>query len=369
MLLCIFHVENPAKNAKGINLYILKMKQKVTLLTLLIITPLLMAQRKDHQQLCVVFYNVENLFDTRDDPDVNDDEFTPLGSKNWDKKRFNKKIESISRVLKSTSSEELPDIIGLAEVENKDVLKALAETSALRKANYEIFHQDSPDQRGIDVALLVKAGQLKNVRSKTIEIEFPFNEDMTTRDILHVEGMASDGKKIHFFVNHWSSRREGRHESERKRIACALHLKKQTDGLLSRENDPRIIIMGDFNDEPTNKSILNILNAGNKRKNIGPGDLFNLFYDIHNTKNKGSSVHRNKWLMTDQIMVSYNLINNPTGYSCDYSDGRILIKDDMVYHNQKNMDIPNRSYGGDKYYGGISDHFPVYVIFQKKVQE
>ncbi|MBE0653530.1 MAG: hypothetical protein IH594_07015 [Bacteroidales bacterium] len=321
------------------------------------------AQKKNQQTFSTVFYNVENLFDTVDDPLTMDEEFTPQSEKKWDAQKYRKKLDDLARVLSRIFADELPEVIGLAEVENRTVLEDLVNTSDLKKGGYQIIHADSPDQRGIDVALLYRKDELKDVYYETIQISFPFDSSETTRDILYVRGRAPDGKDLHVFVNHWSSRRDGMKESEPKRMYSAASLRRKIDLLLSQESDPRIIIMGDFNDEPTNRSVMSGLLAGNKRKNTGTGDLYNLFYDQHNLENKGTYYFRGTWNMLDQIMVSYNLVNVPGYYSCDYQDGAIFSEDWMMYENQDGLKVPNRTYGGPNYYGGVSDHWPIVVRF------
>jgi predicted extracellular nuclease len=331
------------------------------ILVTILISSSLAAQEKNKDVLSIVFYNVENLFDTIDAPDIEDEEFTPGSEKNWNQEKYQKKLEDLSRVLSSIMKDELPDIIGLSEVENKTVLEDLIETGALKKGKYKIVHQDSPDGRGIDVALLYRKNELKDMDYKTIRIDFPFDLELKTRDILHVEGLARDGEKIHFFVNHWSSRWGGMLESEPKRIECAFNLRKTLDDILSREENPRFIIMGDFNDEPTNRSVMEVLGAANKRKNINPEDLYNLYYNSHNEGDKGTYNYRGTWNMLDQIIVSYNLIERPGYYSCSYDGAGIFKEDWMLYETRDGIKVPNRTYGGPNYYGGISDHFPVYL--------
>jgi predicted extracellular nuclease len=341
---------------------------KNTLLILLIITlfvlnPGLLAQRGDDKSFTVVFYNVENLFDTIDIEGFEDEEFTPESEKKWDSKKYQKKLEDISRVLTSVNKDELPEIIGLAEVENRTVLEDLIRTGKLRKGEYEIIHRESPDMRGIDVALLYRKDELRSVDYEIIPVSFPFDTSITTRDILHVKGRVKDGKDMHFFVNHWSSRWGGRKESEPKRMYSAVSLRRKLDLILSSESNPRMVIMGDFNDEPTNRSMLNILLAGNKQKNIGPGDLYNLYYDKHNILDMGTYYYRGTWNMLDHIVCSYNLINQAGFYSCGYNEGKIFSEDWMLYENDEGEKVPSRSFGGPVYYGGISDHLPVYVSF------
>jgi predicted extracellular nuclease len=337
------------------------MLKSILISTLLFFFFLLSAQKED--KLIVSFYNVENLFDTIDQPDVMDEEFTPDSEKEWNSEKYSKKIEDLAKVLNSIDNKELPAIIGLAEIENRSVLEDLINSKDLKKGNYGIVHQDSPDIRGIDVAILYRKDKVKVLDQEAIPVALPFDTSFKTRDILYVKFRLPDGKDLNVFANHWSSRRGGMKESEPRRMYSGVAVRRKIDLLLSRDIDSRFLIMGDFNDEPTNKSIMSILMATNKKKNIGTGDLYNLFYDQHNEGNVGSYNYRNEWNMLDQIIVSYNLINRMNGFSCDYTSGRIFREDWMMYTDEKGDVSPNRTYGGNNYYGGISDHLPVYVEF------
>lgn len=314
----------------------------------------------------VVFYNVENLFDIIDDPQTTDEEFTPESAKKWDSEKYGNKINDLSRVLSSVNNKELPGLIGLAEVENIKVLEDLANSSALKKGDYGIVHYDSKDERGIDVALLFSKSEFKLIDSKPIPVVFGFDIVDVTRDILYLKGVTNDGKTCHIFVNHWPSRTAGEQESEIKRITAAVTLRNVVDNILNFENDARIIIMGDFNDEPTNKSLLQILNATNKRKNISNRDLFNLFYEIHNTGTTGTIAYQNTWQVFDQIIVSPSLLKKGDGYYVNFDDGRIYSNESMLFTDPgTSFKSPDRTYGGNTYYGGVSDHLPVYVVLRK----
>jgi len=310
----------------------------------------------------IMFYNVENLFDITDDPETLDEEFTPGSEKAWDAEKYEKKLEDIAAVILAVDKKDLPEIIGLCEVENRKVLEDLSAVRSLRKGNYGIIHYDSPDERGIDCALLYNKEKFSISSSNAIPVSFPFDSTETTRDILHVEGQTNDGQTLHLFVNHWSSRWEGERETRPKRLYCAVTLRKAVDAIMNREPDAGIIIMGDFNDEPTNRSVFEMLLANNKRKNAGDRELFNLMYDLHNKDGEGTYNFRGKWNMLDQIIISRSLLKKGKGLRTDYDAARILKEDFMLYYNEeRRQSIPNRTYGGPEYYGGISDHFPVYI--------
>jgi len=322
--------------------------------------------QKPGKEFTIVFYNVENLFDTEDEPLKEDEEFTPGSDKAWDQEKYEKKLEDIARVLSSVNPSGLPEIIGLSEIENRKVLNDLAGIKSLKKENYSVVHIESPDKRGIDVALLHCPDNFTVSDHKTIPVIFPFDSSETTRDILYVTGTENDGETFHFFVNHWTSRIDGQKDSEPKRIFAAVALRKEIDALLNRNPQAKIMIMGDFNDEPTNRSINEMLLANNKRKNATSRELFNLMYDLHNINNIGTYFYRGNWNMLDQIIISQSLLRDRSGYHTDYDGGQILKEDWMLYQDQESGEqIPDRTYRGTEYYGGVSDHLPVFVTLVK----
>jgi len=321
------------------------------------------AQKKE-RTLVLMSYNVENLFDTTDAPGFKDEDFTPEGLKKWTWERYEKKLDDLSKVIASLPGKEMPALIGLAEVENRIVLEDLVSQRSLRRSKYEIVHEDGIDPRGIECALLYRPDQFRYEDHHYIAIEDPSDPEYLYRGILHVEGVAPDGSNLHIFMNHWKSRGGGEKETARQRMYTAITLRKQLDMLLSRDADLKIIVMGDFNDEPTNQSIISGLSASGKRKNILMGDRYNLFYDMHNYENKGSYNFRGQWNMLDQVIISYNLLNQEKGLSTSYDGGAILKEEWMLYMSEKYGELlPSATYGGPEYYGGPSDHLPVYVVF------
>jgi hypothetical protein len=320
--------------------------------------------QKNVKSFLVVSYNVENLFDTINSPLTEDDEFTPEGAKKWTYKRYEKKLNDLARVFLSLPGKELPALIGLAEIENMGVLKDLTNERGLRKGGYEIVHEDGQDPRGIECALLYRPDLFKYKSHEYVPISDPVDPDYLYRGILHVQGKGPDGSSLHIFVNHWKSRSGGVRETERQRMFSAITLRKQLDLLMARESDFKVIIMGDFNDEPTNRSMINGLSALNKRYNIEMGDHYNLFYDLHNAGGEGSYNYRGSWNMLDQIIVSYNLLNQERGLTTGFESGQILKEEWMLFHSEQyGENLPSATYRGTEYYGGPSDHLPIYVEF------
>jgi hypothetical protein len=339
--------------------------QKTAIITLLtIFTTLQGISQKAEHAFVVVSYNVENLFDTINAAGIDDDEYTPNGEKKWTYDRYRKKLTDLARVILSLPEKELPALIGLAEIENRKVLEDLVNIRGMRRGEYEIVHDDGDDPRGIECALLYRPDLFKYRSHSYVPIEDPVDPDYRYRGILHVKGTGPDGSNLHIFMNHWKSRSGGQQETERQRMFSAISLRKQLDLLLSRESEFKVIIMGDFNDEPTNRSITNGLSASNKRRNIQMGEYYNLHYDLHNREGLGTYFYQGHWNMLDQIIVSYNLLNQERGLSTGFDGGRILKEEWMLYDSEKyGVRPPSSTYGGPQYYGGPGDHLPVYVVF------
>jgi hypothetical protein len=340
------------------------MKNRAILTALLLFLLQSLYSQKNVNSFLVVSYNVENLFDTINSPLTEDDEFTPSGGKAWTYERYSKKLNDLARVILSIPGKELPALIGLAEIENREVLEDLAGVRGLRRAEYGIVHEDGQDPRGIECALLYRTDLFKYKSHEYVPIEDPLDPEYLYRGILHVQGKGPEGSNLHIFVNHWKSRSGGERETERRRMYSAITLRKQMDMLMARESDFKVIILGDFNDEPTNRSLTNGLSALNKRRNIQMGDYYNLFYDLHNIEGRGTYNYQGNWNMLDQIIVSYNLLNQERGLSVGYENAMILKEEWMLFDSEKYGEkLPSATYGGPEYYGGPSDHLPVYVEF------
>ncbi|HKJ41710.1 MAG TPA: endonuclease/exonuclease/phosphatase family protein [Sunxiuqinia sp.] len=327
------------------------MKNQAFLIILLVVFLASCSKNPLKRKATVVFYNTENLFDTIDDPKINDDEFLPQTDKHWNTQRYDKKLNDLAHVIASIDTLELPELIGLAEIENQRVLQDLIHTKYLAKGDYQIVHVDSPDKRGIDVALLYRKDEFKVLSFEALHVDPGF----ATRDILHVVGKL-DGDKIHVFVNHWPSRWGGQEKSEPNRIVAAQTLKKKVDEILAKNPNAKIIIVGDMNDEPDNKSLLDVLGA---KSPASKSELHNLMIPL-DEQNKGTESYRGQWFMLDNIVVS-NAVLHGKGFTASDQLGQIFHAKWMEYTNKYGKTSPNRTYGGPNYYGGISDHFPVYL--------
>jgi predicted extracellular nuclease len=305
-----------------------------------------------------VFYNVENLFDTINDPAINDEDFTPQGRIPWTSERFLKKEKNLAQVFSSVVAPRMPDIIGMAEVENKYVLEKLILQQAMKSASYGIVHFESPDERGIDVALLYNKKTFTVTHSEPLKVTL---ETDKTRDILFVTGKTSKGIELNIFINHWPSRREGTDVSENKRMAAAAVLNQKVRELLTKNSKANILIMGDFNDNPDNKSIT----EGIKALPPTPPYKTDGLYDLLQPRFKAGkgSLYYKSWDLFDQIIVSGNLLLSKSGLSCSPEDAGIFDAKWLMFTNSKGEDRPNRT-AGSKYFGGYSDHLPVFLTFK-----
>lgn len=313
-----------------------------------------------------MFYNVENLFDTVNDPNVKDGEFTPQGEKQWNSKRYHKKLKNLAEVISLINKHELPEFIAVSEIENRAVLEDLAKTGGLKNYNYKAAHHDSNDGRGIDLGLLYRADVFKLHHSELIPIDTePGLTQYPLREILYVKGMIDNDEVLHIFVNHWKSRRGGEKKTEFMRLAAAETLRKKIDAIIDENAQAKIIIAGDMNDEPENKSLNKTLNAKLMLSDLQAGDLFNLMY-MASINDRGTYSYRGQWNMLDNLIVSEALMKTSAGYRVYTDGGRILYHKKILYYNTKADDFtPNKTYGGNNYYGGYSDHLPVYFMLEK----
>lgn len=310
--------------------------------------------------LLVMFWNVENYFDTYDNPSTTDEEFTPTGDNRWSRKRFEKKRDDIAKTILLAADRygELPALIGLAEIENAFVLQELLEETPLARTQYKYIHKDSPDSRGIDVALLYREELFTPLETKYIGFSFP------TRDILYTKGVVNGLDTLHIMVNHWPSKRGNEESSGRKREYVSLKVSHVVDSILQRNPAANIILMGDFNDTPASSPLKNLEQLTNLAKWAEGAE--------------GSYKYRESWSMIDQFLVSENLIREESNikgkneafmpqWIYTYRNMEIfapeaLFAEDATYLGVK----PKRTYSGPRYLGGISDHLPVVFKLYKE---
>ena len=325
---------------------------RVALLVFCICLPL---QSGAQESFRVMFWNVENLFDTQDDPQKNDNEFLPDATRHWTSSRYRDKLKKLAKTVVASGDERVPDLVGLCEVENDSCLYDLTRRSPLREADYRYVMTDSPDRRGIDVALLYQRGSFKLIDKQSIRIPYRQVKRDPTRDILHVSGRILSGDTLDVMVCHFPSRSGGQAQTEPYRLLVARTLRHTIDSLMQVREHPHLIIMGDFNDYPSNKSMKHIL--------CGKGDLVNLMVGMKD----GTYRYRGEWGIFDQFLVSRSMlaknkiVKANDGYTSAYLENvqilrhPFLLEEDDKYGGDK----PFRTYNGMKYVGGYSDHLPI----------
>ncbi len=316
-------------------------------------------KRKSTAQLyTIAFYNLENLFDTENNEHTLDDDFTPTGFKQWTIERYESKCKKLARTILDIGKQENkhpPVLVGISEVENQHVIRDLTTTKPLDTLHYRYVHYESPDERGIDTALLYNPKYFKVISSEALPLIVDnLNGDRdTTRDVLYVKG-ALNNEIVHVFVNHWPSRRDGGDVTEYKRLVAAKLIKDKMKEIGAIEAHPNFLVMGDFNDDPTSKSIQRLLQDTT---------LYNPMERLHLPKQRGSANYKNTWSLFDQILISHNFLNFEKG-THSFSKADIFDNAFLREKSGKYKGNPHRTYAGRKYLGGYSDHFPVYVILK-----
>jgi predicted extracellular nuclease len=324
---------------------------------------------KRQKTVSIGFYNLENLFDTILNPELFlADQFTPKGKYNWTSGRYHEKLENMASVISQIALDETPEglaLLGVCEVENKGVLDDLVNEKTIKNRNYQIVHFDSPDSRGIDVALLYNPSYFEVTNSKTYPLTLANDTSFSTRSQLVVSGLL-DGEEISIIVNHWPSRRGGEEKSRYKRNAAGDLSRHIVDSLFSIDKDAKILVMGDLNDDPDNESILLHLKAKGDQSKLRKGELFNPAYEIHNDST-GTLTYRGKWNLFDQIILSQGLLEKENA-SYQFMQYKIFDKPFLRQQEGKYKGYPHRTFGGGVYIHGYSDHLPVYVLFVKDVK-
>jgi len=345
---------------------------------LVILSPLISyAQSKSEGELSglrsdyrILFYNVENLFDTKDDSLKNDAEFLPQGEKYWTWKKYQDKCAKVAKTIIAVGGWELPEIVGLCEIENRRTLNGILYSTPLKKANYKIIHKESPDHRGIDVALFYQPDRFFPIDTAFLKLTYNNSSLSTTREILYVKGATHTDDTLHIFVNHWPSRWGGQFESEHKRISAAQLLRNKVDSIFQNNTKAKIIIMGDFNDYPYNKSINKTLKASVPDKEIINNELYNLATILKKKKSIASYKYKGVWGMLDQFIVSGALMNTNGILQAQPNNMFLFAPDYLLEKDNSYKGIrPCRTYIGYKYHGGFSDHLPVYLDLWRNLDD
>ncbi len=317
----------------------------------------------------IAFYNVENLFDSEDDPQTLDDDFTITGKNHYSQKAYRNKLSNIARVISLIGKQHTgspPSLLGLAEIENRKVLEELVESDEIRDANYRIIHFDSPDIRGIDVALLYRESQFTPLEHEALEVKIwdERGQRLYTRDILWVYGFLL-GEEVHLLINHWPSRRRGAAASAPKRLRAAYQARTTIDGILNESPEASILVLGDFNDNPSDKSIESGLLATANRKRMHPKEMFNPMQGMY-ARGWNSMAFRGELHLFDQILMSWSLACSKAPQNgLRFSKAGIFNPLFLIQSSGPYLGYPFRSFQNGYFSGGFSDHYPVYVLLKK----
>lgn len=335
------------------------MKKIVIVLSFLIVSCSLCVSQTTYRAM---FYNVENLLDTYDNPHKNDDEFLPNGAMRWTNWKYWEKLKNITRVITAVGQMQSPSLVGLCEVENDSVIYDLTKRSPLRAQGYEYIVTNSPDERGINVALLYQPHHFKLLHYHEYEVQFSTPHARPTRNILHAVGEVINGEIVDVFVIHPPSRYGGQLESEPQRIDAAATLRSRVDSVMSLRSNANVMILGDFNDYPNDKSVHTILGARSLHSNHHRHHLYNMFLHRMGEKDFGSYFFKGRWGILDQIIVSGNMLFHENSIHVKDNEAHIfkapfLLEEDTRTGQRK----PRRTYLGPRYIGGFSDHLPIYI--------
>jgi hypothetical protein len=328
------------------------------------------AQDKRYYACIVAFYNLENFYDTTHNTTINDEDFTPNGVKHYTSDIYFDKVNKLATVLSMIGTDITPvgpALIGVAEIENDTVLSDLIHHPLLSQRHYRIIHYDSKDPRGIDVGLLYNPKFFIPEKAEKLFVKLPGNSKAAfyTRDILYVTGQLA-GEPVHIYVNHWPSRRGGEERSSPARETAAAVCKKHISSILEKEPTAKIILMGDLNDDPDSPSITDILKAKPKISETAPGELFNPWAEPY-SRGIGTLANRDSWGLFDQIIISHAWLNrNQQGlfYHQKFIFSRNFMKEDAGRYKG----YPMRTWDGNTYRGGYSDHFPTYIVLLKTIK-
>jgi hypothetical protein len=327
-------------------------------------------ESSDYQIISVAFYNFENLYDTINDPNKDDEEFLPSGAKNYTGKVYMDKLSKLAEVISKLAIEKTPDgpaIIGTAEIENINVLYDLAKQPAVASRNYQPILIDGPDKRGNDPALLYNPKYFTPIKTTNLFVPIKRDGDTAyTRDILYVKGLLMN-EMVHIFVNHWPSRRGGEDASAPLRAIAAGVCREVIDSILDANDESKILVLGDFNDDPMSPSIKKTLRANKEMEDLNVAELYNPFAAYY-LEGIGTLAWNDAWNLFDQVMMSTGWLNkNQTGFF--FNKAEVFNRSFLTQKTGNFKGYPYRCYIGNEYTGGYSDHFPVLTYYLKKINK
>ena len=347
------------------------MKKVIVIILLSVSGTVVIAQKKDYKAAIIAFYNLENLYDTVDNTLTNDEEFLPKGVRNYNTAIYLDKLGKLATVISQIGIEintDGPAILGVAEVENDTVLNDLVKQPLIAKRNYKIVHYDSRDIRGVDVGLLYNPKYFTIEASDKLFVQLPggSKDAYFTRDILWVKGKLG-GETIHIYVNHWPSRSGGEARSAPARNAAAQVCRNHMDSIARLEPNAKVVVMGDLNDDPNNESVEGIIKAKGKERDVRTGGMYNPWMDLYK-KGIGTLAYQDAWGLFDQILISHAWLNKDQNGFFFYQQ-HIFNKEYLVENKGRYKGYPMRTWDGNTYRGGYSDHFPTYLIVLKEIKE
>lgn len=356
------------------------MKRSFIVAALLLLMSLSASAQKTQQNYVIGFYNLENLFDIYDDPVKNDSEFLPEGKNKWTQAKYEKKLHNMAKVIRSMAdnNKRWHTILGISEIENRLVIEDLVSQPEIADANYQIVHYDSPDRRGVDVALLYKPDQFTYLDSEAIPFDFNSDIDFSdtdtsyfkTRDILMVHGLIA-GEHFAFYVAHLPSRIGGKGGNLRGRGGEIIY----NHAMMMEEKYPgiKIVAMGDMNDNPTDDSMAKYLHGQERLENVTPGEFFSPYVSMLKA-GYGSLCYQGVWSIYDLELVNYNLAHAPDGglkiqpvtknHGREYY-GVVFKRPWMTTQKGQYKGYPFRTFSNGAFVGGYSDHYPTYIVVGK----
>ncbi len=345
-------------------------KKLSILLTLVLFFSLSASAQKKFSVYGVGFYNQENLFDTCHDAGKNDYEYLPTGTNKWDGLKYTNKLRNMSRALADMGTDMLPNvgcaIIGLSEVENSRVLDDLVAQPPLAARGYKHVHIEGADRRGVDCAMLYNPSlfTVRDTKLVPYVYELPADSNRATRGFLTVSGTLA-GEHVTVVVCHWPSRFSGSYYRE----LAGKQVRILKDSLLRDDPNCKVLVMGDLNDDPINKSMTEQLGAKGDMEKVGPNDMFNPWYNILVKEGRGTLTYNGSWNLFDQIVMTPNLLT-PKG-SKDYRElkylkSQIFRRDYLIQQEGKYKGSPLRTTAGGVWLNGFSDHLPVVVYLVKE---
>ena len=338
------------------------MKKILILVFALFFTKLASSQEKKY--IGIAFYNLENFYDTINDPNKDDDEFTPKGKNNYSPKVFLEKVDKLAEVISIIGVDKAENgfaLLGVAEVENQDVLDVLCKHPKLRNRNLKSIIFEGPDQRSIDCGLIYNPTYFKMLAAQSLTVPFDSGE-RPTRDVLYVTGKLN-GELVHVFVNHWPSRSGGEAASRPKRKIAASVSRKVIDSLMSIDPLTKVIVMGDLNDDPIDESVTKVLGTQWKIDEVKKGGLYNPWTSFYK-RGIGTMAYQDSWGLFDQIIVSYGFLKNNSG-KLHFREAEVFNRGFMVEKDGQFKGYPKRSYSYGLWNEGYSDHYPTIIFLTK----